>query len=481
MTKPLLLLSLSSAVAAPSLTIYNQDFAVVRQEVPMNLKPGINQVSFDQVTAQLEPDSVVLRDPSGKLDFQILEQGYRNDPVSIGLMLDHFEGKQISFLVDEEDGKRIEKIGTIIRSGNHHQQHSYRYSDSSTNYGNAIIEVDGKLQFGLPGEPLFPALGEDSILRPTLNWTLDAKWSSGTAELSYLSSGFSWKADYNLVVTADTSDDASLNGWVTLSNNSGTRFDEASISLLAGDVNKIKPNARTYYESSSIDPFAPATRREKTVTQKELGSYHLYNIARPVSLRDNETKQVQFTESNKVKATKSYLYAPLRGKGSGASPNTTNAKKDGFSKDVQIYWALDNTEDNGLGIPLPAGKIRLYQSEDNKLEFLGENTIDHTPQKETIEFYTGNAFDLVGERRIVNFEHNRTDEYMLETIEVKLRNRSKETVTIDTHEPMWRWSKWTIVKSSEDYQKLDHTTLQFRSKLDPDEEEVITFTVRYDY
>jgi len=469
-------LTLGTVMAAPSLTIYNQDFAVVRQEIPMKLQAGINEISFDQVTAQLEPDSVVLRDPSGKLEFQILEQSYRNDPVSVGLMLQYFEGQEISFLVEEENGDEKEKVGKVVRSG----YASGLSLASGFESSEPIIEVDGKLQFGLPGKPLFPSLGDDSILRPTLSWALNSKSSEGTAELSYLSSGFSWKADYNLVVPEGGGEECLLNGWLTLSNSSGARFEEASVSLLAGDVNRIQEER---IRKQSVDPFADyfAGGVEETVVRKELGSYHLYTVARPVSLRDQETKQVEFLESAKVRAIKSYLYAPLKGKRTGSSASMHHGKKNGFSKDVGIYWSFENTTENGLGVPLPGGKIRLYQQSDSKLEFTGENKVDHTPQKEVVEIFTGNAFDLVGERRVVNFEHHDHEKYMLETIELKLRNRSKGSVTIDTQEPMWRWSKWTIVESSTKYEKLDQGTLQFTSELEPDEEAVITFTVRYDY
>ncbi len=465
-----LLLLIGLAQAQPSLTIYNQNFAVVRQQVPLELEAGETTVSFDGVTSMLEPDSVVFRDPSGALDFQILEQNYRNDPVSQSLLLHHFEGKEIPFLINEPNTEPYEEFGEIIRSG------YVRGGGQQT----PIIKINDQIRFGLPGQPFFPSLGDDSILRPTLSWTLNSAAGSGNAELSYLSKGFQWKSDYNLVITEDT-EQSSINGWITLTNNSGTKFENAEVQLLAGDVNRVR--------NHGMDPFAAEMDmasvgrakmvREETVTQKELDSYHLYSVARPVTLRDKETKQVQFVESAKLKATKEFVYEPLRNQRFWGRPNANQGQIDGFPKDVSIYWNFANTEENGLGIPLPAGKIRLYRDEDKKLEFLGENTIDHTPQKEDVEFYTGNAFDLVGERKILSFK--KSEKSVTEKIEIKLRNRSKKQATIYAHENLIRWSAWNVLAKSEEFQKLDAHTIRFTADLAPDEERVITYTVKYNW
>ena len=459
---------LGIAYAQPSLTIYNQNFAVVRQDVPLTLQEGETTVSFNAVTSQLEPDSVVFRDPTGALEFQILEQNYRNDPVSQSLLLHQFEGQEIPFLIKPRDGSAYEKEAQIIRSG-------YVRGGASQS---PIIKLDGMIRFGLPGQPLFPSLGADSILRPTLSWALKSTAGEGQAELSYLSKGFSWKSDYNLVITKD-SDQSSLNGWITLNNNSGTTFEEAEVQLMAGDVNKVHNLADDPFGGRRSNLSSAKMLREETVTQKEIDSFHLYSVARPVTLRDRETKQVQFIESNQVLASKSYVYEPQRNQRFYGSLNSKVGKLDGFSKDVSIYWSFENTTENGLGIPLPAGKVRLYQEEDQKLEFLGENTIDHTPQKEAVEFYTGNAFDLVGERKVLDFKIN--GKTMTETIEVKLRNRSKETVTISAHEKLLRWSEWELLKQSAESEKLNSHTIRFQAELAPDEERVINYTVKYSW
>src|SRR5438132_3076108 len=237
----------------PALTIYNQNFAVVRDAVPVDLKQGINNVRFTETTAHLKPDSVILRDSTGKTNLQILEQNYRSDPVSQELLLLLFEGKTIDFLVVEPNKPNTIVHGKIVRSGyaRHGQEAMQRYgqryamAQSAMAYQNAgmsqpIIEVDGKLRFVLPGQPLFPPLGDDTILKPTIEWQLQAdKAAKLDAELAYVTGGMSWEADYN-IVAPEKSALLDFVGWVTMDNQSGKTFENAKIKLMAGDVSKIQ-------------------------------------------------------------------------------------------------------------------------------------------------------------------------------------------------------------------------------------------------
>ncbi len=230
---------------APALTIYNGNFALVREYIPLELTSGVNTVSFTEVTSHLEPDSVILRDPTGQRSLQVLEQNYRADPVSQELLLSLYEGKTIDFLVQHADRSETIK-GKIIRSG--YVPSMVRYGQyQQPAYSQPIIEVDGVLRFGLPGQPLFPALTGDTILKPTLNWQLRTdKPGHFDAELAYITSGMTWEADYNLVAP-EKGDTMDLVGWVTMTNTSGRSFENARIKLLAGDVNKIQePNSAPY-------------------------------------------------------------------------------------------------------------------------------------------------------------------------------------------------------------------------------------------
>jgi len=290
---------------APALTIYNQNFFVAREYLPLDLKPGVNQVDYAGVAAHLEPDSVILRDPAGR-SLQILEQNYRNDPISQELLLSFYEGKTIEFMV--QPGQIIK--GRVVRSG-YIPSSNYAQGYPQPGFGQPIIEVDGVLRFGLPGQPLFPALSADSILKPTLSWLLQTPDAGKfNAEISYVSGGMSWQADYNLVVSDKSSaktDVLDMIGWITMRNQSGKTFENARIKLLAGDVNKVQGNTvagRVYAMAKAADEGEAAP----VVREKSFDEFHLYTLERPATLHDQETKQVEFVRATDIRAQRLYVY-----------------------------------------------------------------------------------------------------------------------------------------------------------------------------
>jgi len=469
------LLALRGFAAQPSLTIYNQDFAVVRDTVPLELKAGVNEVRFSGMTATAETDSVILRDPSAKVALQILEQSYRNDPVSQPLLLSLNEGKTIDFFLRQPNKPDVTVRGKIVRSG---------YGAGGQQPTQPIIEVDGKLQFSLPGEPLFPALGDDTILNPTLAWKLKSDTEARLeAELAYVTGGLSWHADYN-IVAGEQSDLVDLVGWVTFDNRSGKTFKEAKIKLMAGDVNKVQPIRREMAKSRAFAGAALAVDAAEPVTEKAFSEFHLYTISRPVTLRDYETKQVEFVRAQRVKAPRIFVYdgatmtygfwLTFRGPGDYGVP--TNKK-------VWVLREFKNSEANHLGMALPKGRLRFYQEDkdDSSLQFIGENEIDHTPKDETVRVYVGNSFDLAGERRRTDYHLQNSNHWMEEAFEIKLRNHKKEPVEIRAVEHLSRYDEWTMKEQSDDYTKLDSHTIEFRAQLKPDEEKIITYRVRYSW
>jgi len=467
-----------TAVAQPALTIYNQNFAVVRDTVPLDLKAGENSVRYAGATAQVEPDSVILRDPAGKHSLQILEQNYRNDPVSEPLLLSLFEGKTIDFQNDRlKDNTMTHEVipGKIVRSG---------YVPGGETLA-PIIEVNGKLQFSLPGQPLFDDLGDDTILKPAFNWLLQSD-QPGTfdAEVGYVTGGFEWSASYNLV-SPEKGDLVDLVGWITMNNNSGKTFENAKIQLMAGDVNKIQPPMEMpmggFAKRRAMVMEAMAAP-EPAVTEKAFDEFHLYSIARPTTLHDRESKQVEFVHAEKMYAPTIYVYDGAEGyrfyglnydQGYGQSEN----------KKIIVQREFKNAETNQLGIALPAGKLRFYRRDaDGQLQFVGENTIDHTPRNETIRVTTGDSFDLVGERKQTSFHVDTGDKKMDESFEIKLRNRKKDApVEIRVVEHLYRWSNWEITQKSDDYVKKDSQTIEFRIPVKPDEEKTVTYTVHYSW
>jgi hypothetical protein len=463
-----------SAGAEPALTIYNQNFAVVRDSVPLDLKAGANRVVYSGATAQVEPDSVILRDPSGKHSLQILEQNYRNDPVSQELLLSLNEGKTIDFQnLRMKDSTQMPELipGKIIRSG-------YVPGGEAQS---PIIEVNGKLQFSLPGQPLFPDLGDDTILKPVFNWLLQSD-SPGAfdAEVGYVTGGFDWSASYNLV-SPEKGDLVDLVGWITMNNNSGKTFVDAKIKLMAGDVNKIQPQQarfRMMENSMALGAAEPAP----AVTEKAFDEFHLYSIARPTTLHDHETRQVEFVHAEKMYAPTIYVYDGAAGYQFYGLNYDQNYGTEG-NKKITVMREFKNAETNQLGIALPAGKLRFYRRDDDgQLQFVGENTIDHTPRNETIRVTTGNSFDLVGERKQTNFRVDTGDKWMDESFEIKLRNRKKtDAVEIRVVEHLYRWSNWEITAKSDEFEKKDSQTIEFRIPVKPDEEKTVTYTVHYSW
>lgn len=474
---------------ASALTIYNQNFFVAREHFPMDLTSGVNRVNYSGVAAHLEPDSVILRDPAGR-SLQIREQNYRNDPISQELLLSFYEGKTIDFVVGQTpEGKPLTLKGKIIRSGyipSTYYAQNYQQPVSTQ----PIIEVEGVLRFGLPGLPLFPALSGDSILKPTLSWLLETNEPGKLdAEISYVSGGMSWQADYNLVVSDKSNgkiDLLDMVGWITMRNQSGKTFDNARIKLMAGDVSKIEGStvAKRVYAAEgralTMDAMAPVVR------EKSFDEFHLYTLERATTLRDQETKQVEFVRATGLRAQRLYVYDGAQLDQYGYYNPDQIRQDPGYgtlsNSKVWVMEEFKNTEANHLGIPLPKGKLRFYRRDtDTHLEFVGENTIDHTPKDETIRVYTGNAFDVVGERKRTNYRVDVNQHWMDESFEIRIRNHKKEAVNVRAVEHLYRCANWKLVEQSQQSRKMDAQTEEFPVTVAPNGEQVVTYTVHYSW
>jgi len=492
------LLAVNAWAAEPQLTIYNQNFAVVRVMIPLDLKAGMNRIQFTDTTAYLEPNSVILRDPTGARTLQILEQNYRADPVSEQLLLSLYEGKTLDFLVQQGDKTEIVQ-GKIIRS---------RYvppPQPFSPYGNPyyagqgypqtvqepIIEVDGKLRFGLPGKPLFPALTDDPILKPTLNWILETDKPGGmNAEFSYVTWGMSWEADYNLVAPEE-GDVLEMIGWVTIHNRAGKTFENARIKLMAGEVSKIQP------QQGALDAFGRAFGVGggvagslggiiPQVSEKPFEEYHLYELHRPTTLHDQESKQVEFVRASGIKAERFYVYDGMKiNQNQYQGWNMESIRQNSeygteSNPDVWVMREFINSEANHLGMPLPAGRLRFYrQDTDGQLEFTGENEIKHTPRDETIRAFTGAAFDIKGERRRKDYRIDVGNRWLDESFEIKLRNHKKEPVEVRVVEHLYRGTTWEITQKSDVFLKTDSQTIEFRVQIAPDSEKTVTYAAHY--
>lgn len=473
----------TASVTTPTqLTIYNQDFAVARTMIPLDLHAGSNEVLTTSVTSQLEPDSVVLRDPTGRNSIKVAEQNYDAAVVNQEWMLEKYEGKTIDFQVRPA-------YEAVLQTGEIHEIPARFVQGRIIRAGNQpLVEVDGKMQFQLPGSPVFPANTDGLLLKPTLRWQIEStKTVSFPAELDYITGGMSWQATYNVVLpeTADTTSAelADIIGWVTIQNNSGTDFPEATIQLMAGDVAKILPPARPGYVLGGI-ALAQNVKVSPEVTQKAFDDFHLYDLHRTLALRNGETKQVQFLEASRVPVQRTYQY---EGNNPLVQPysdyyNQQRYVGDSNNTHVAVVEEIKNSTANHLGMPLPAGRIRLYRKDTGgQMQFVGESLISHTPAEQTVKVVSGNAFDITAKRRQTDFHTDSVRRTTDESFEIKLSNQKPQPVTVDVVEHMNRGENWEITAKSSDYAKRDSSTVDFPISVPSKGDATLTYSVHYEW
>jgi hypothetical protein len=350
--------------------------------------------------------------------------------------------------------------------------------------GQPIIEVDGKLQFSLPGLPIFPALADDTILRPAFDWILYAASPARLdAELSYVSGGMSWSADYN-IVAPETGDTLELVGWVTLDNQSGKQFDRAHIKLMAGDVNKVQQQGQQGMAGFATMGSVTADLSRPQVSERAFEDYHLYTLPVATTIHDRETKQVEFLHASGIQSKRLYVYDGARFDRSFAGYNDVRGVQQYGTQSNPHVWLVRefaNSTANHLGVPLPKGRVRFYRRDhDTQVEFTGENEIDHTPQDEMVRVYTGNAFDITGERRQTKFQAQlQPGGWADESFEIKLRNHKKEPVTVRVVEHLYRWSNWAITQETAQHRQVDSRTIEYEVTLQADEDKTIAYTTHY--
>ncbi len=491
------LLAAAPVLAQTQLTIYNQNFATVKERRTMDLREGESEVRVTDITAHLEPDSVILRDLLDPDAIRILEQNYESDPLSQGLLLRKSEGKVLDFevAVPQTGETRIVK-GKVLRSGyvphtSAFQRFGQQYTMTQQIYsqpqggGQPIVEVDGKIQFGLPGKPIFDALDPKAFLKPTLLWRL---WTGAAGrhevEFSYLTGGMRWEATYN-AVAPEKGDSFDIVGWVTLENMSGKDFGNASVKLMAGDVARAKPEGERLRDFGVLESRSAIAPSE--VTERAFEEYHLYTLPRPTTVLDREIKQVEFVRASSVPASRIYVYDgfQLDRKYRGWDYHSIRTRPEYGTQSSPKVWVMlefRNSEKSHLGMPLPKGKVKIYRRDlDGRNEFIGEDRIDHTPKNETVRLYTGNAFDLVGERRQTDFRLDTNKHWAEETFEIKVRNHKKEKVEVRVVEHMYRWIQWEMKSKSMPFEKTDARTIEFRPKVPANGEAVITYTVHYSW
>jgi hypothetical protein len=421
-----------------SVTVYNQNLGVVRDVRNIDLKSGVSNIAITNVAQSIDPTSVHI-----KLNGEVLEQNYQYDLVSLDKILQKYVDNNIRLI-----GNNNEIIeGTLLSSNV--GQIVLRKPDG----GLLMLPNSGNYRFSVGSLP------EGLITKPTLLWMVNTpKSGKQNVEISYQTTGMNWHAEYvALLNNNDTKID--LNCWVSIENNSGATYKNANLKLVAGDVNLVSNAPRPLYDMA----LQKTNTSGEQFQERGFFEYHIYDLQRPTTLAQNETKQISLFETPGIKINKKYYYG-------GSNYYGNNSGK------VAVIVEFDNTKENGLGIPLPKGKIRIYKTDGESNEFIGEDLIDHTPNKERIKLKIGSAFDVLAEES--QTDHKKISSKVYEdTYQIILKNRKQEDITVEVERNLGL--NWEIINSSLKYTKKNAQTIIFEVPVQKDSETKLTYTVRY--
>ena len=447
-------------------------YAVVRQERELSFKTGRNTVRFTDVAALIDPTTVAFESLTDAKGTTVIEQNFQFDLVNTQRLLQKYIDRTIS--VDQVRGNGVESFrGTLL----------------SMSGGLTLKADDGSIQI-LPHNAgvRLPELPGGLISRPTLVWDIAANRAGAhKTRVSYQTNGITWWADYNVTYEEGANANAcklDIGAWVSIVNQSGAGYPDAKLKLVAGDVQRVAPPGQVVRAPMAARTMAQEDR-VAGFEEKAFFEYHLYTLGRSTTIPDNSTKQIElFPAARGVPCEKTLVYYGLT-PGYGFLPNPVTDRNYGTqsNKKVDVYLSFRNAKENNMGMPLPSGRIRVNKldSADSTLELIGEDKIDHTPRNEQVLIKMGSAFDVVGERRQVNFSVDTSRKTMTEEIEVKLRNHKREPVTVVVKENLYRWVNWQITNRSHEFKKQDARTIHFPVKVAADGETTVRYTVQYSW
>jgi len=437
-----------------SLTVYNQNFAVVKDVRTLKVPEKISEIQFRDVAKKIDPTSVhfkSLTDPEGTT---ILEQNYEFDLVNADKLLDKYIDKPLA--VTTQEGKRYE--GTLL----------------SFDAKQLVLQGRGALYMVQRPDNVqnieFSRLPEGLLTRPTLVWQVaTAKPGPHLAQVTYQTTDITWRADYSAIVNADDTA-MDLAGWVTVTNRCGARFRDARLKLMAGDVRRIRPPrpaVQMEYAAKAAARGAGAGFEEKAFFE-----YHLYTLDRPTTINENQVKQIELLSAGAVPVTKRYVFEP-QGRYAHRRYGKPNVYK------VNVFIEFKNDKASKLGMPLPKGKVRTYKrdADTGDVEFIGEDQIDHTPKDEELKLYVGDAFDLVGERTLA--DQKQGQRWRQQSIKIELRNHKDEDVSILCREHLTSHGTWEIKANSHDFKKVDAYTIEFEVPVKANGTAQLTYTAYY--
>ena len=439
-------------------------YAIVRHDRPYDIGKGTSTLRVTDVAALIDPTTVTFasRDVPAT---RVLEQSFQFDLVSQARLLQRFLGRRIT--VEQPRGEHVDLVeGVLLGIGD----------------GLTLQTDDGAVQaIRSYGNIRFPQLPGGLITKPTLEWQLHSP-SAGTQQtrVAYETAGMTWWADYNIIYDESRSCAMDLSGWVSIINQSGAGYEQAKLKLIAGDVNRAKPQAPV--RRDAVYKMAMAEEAAAPFTEKAFFEYHLYTLERPAALPDRSTKQLQlFPTARGVKCRKELVYAPTLSMPFYGYQQLDREYGRNPHANVDVYLEFLNSEDNGMGMPLPAGRIRVMQQDpaDDSMEFIGEDVIGHTPRNEKVLIQMGEAFDVVGERKQTDFRVDTRTRNLWESFEIRLRNHKEEEVTVVVPENLYRMANWKIEGENRRFEKENSNRIRFEVSVPAEGEEVIRYTAHY--
>ena len=438
-----------------AVTVYNSNVALVRDVRQVRLPTGTVDLRFMDIAAKVNPATVHIASLSAPKSLTVLEQNYEYDLLNPQKLLDKYVGKEVMLV--------------RLRTQNNSTQEEYVKATLLANNEGPVWKVANEIVTGMGSDRLiFPDLPENLYSKPTLVWLLDNEHAGEqTVEASYLTGDMNWNADYVLTVAANQKV-GDLNGWVTLVNNSGTAFKNAQLQLVAGAVHRVAPSAPAPLNGPAME-LRRAAKAE--FAQEAISEYHLYTLERRTTVQNNETKQISLLSSTGVHLEKHFEV-------DGQSYYYRNPQQPGapFKDPVQVHLKFKNSEADSLGQPLPAGTVRVYQGDSKgRVQFIGEDHIDHTPKDETLDLHIGDAFDVVEERKQTDYKILGHDTYEM-AYQITLRNHKPEAITVEVNEPIG--GDWTMLESNFKYEKTAAFAPQFNVPVAANGKSVLKYRVR---
>jgi len=438
-----------------AVTVYNSNLALVRDTRQITMPSGTFPLRFEDVAASINPATVHFRSLTEPERLAVVEQNYEYDLLDPQKLLQKYVGREVTLVrrVQEASTTKWEEVKGLLLADNN----------------GPVWKIGNEIVTGMQADSYrFPELPGNLYSRPTLLWLLENKGAAAQrVEASYLTGNVNWNADYVLTVGRDEKS-ADLDGWVTLVNSSGTAYKNAKLQLVAGEIHRAAPQVQAYPESAMMARAAPAAPQFQ---QEAFSEYHLYTLGRRTSIENNESKQISLLNASGVTVAKAFVVLGQQGYYRGPQP-----PGEPWKQPVRVYYRFKNEEKSGLGMPLPAGTVRVYQADSRgSLQFVGEDNITHTPKDENLNIYVGDAFDIVCERKQTDYRRISDRVFEME-FQITIRNHKDTPVTVEVREPIG--GDWEVLNSTFKWTKLDAFTIGFNVPVDKDGTATLDYRVR---